>query len=205
MRRKEALIAVVGGMLGAILTMVVGSFSPLGAQSQSDVSFGKITCKELVVENPDGMDAVWIFPGTRGGVVAVYGKDGKTMVELSVNEKGGQVTVFPSPPYTARSKDKLVGAYASIDVAEHGGRVRVIGKDEKSLAIMNINEDGGEVRVVGKDIKLQALMKIIDHGHALVAVYGGDGKSSALMGISEKYGGMVGVTDNNGVSTALGP
>ena len=61
---------------GAILTMVVGSFSPLGAQSQSDVSFGKITCKELVVENKDGSTAAYMAVGEYGGLVGVYGKDG---------------------------------------------------------------------------------------------------------------------------------
>ena len=177
MRRKEMLFAAIGGVIGAVLTMVVGSFSPLGAQSQFQMKghFGTIVCTQL----------------------EVIGAGGQTMVELAVREDGGFVDVH--------GKDKLVGAYASIDVAEHGGRVRVIGKDEKSFAIMNINEDGGEVIVVGKDIKPQASMKIIDHGGVLVAVYGGDGKSAALMGISEKYGGMVGVTDKNGVTTLLNP
>ena len=124
MRRKEMLFAAIGGVVGAILTMVVGSFSPLGAQSQSDVSFGKITCKELAVENPDG--AVWIFPRPEDGGVGVYGKDGSTAANMFIGEHGGQV-----------------------------------------------------------------------------AVYGGDRKSGAVMVISEVHGGMVGVTDNNGVSTVF--
>ncbi len=86
MKRELIYAAVIGGVVGAILTMVVGSFSPVGAQSQSDVSFGKITCTELVVENPDG--AVWIFPGTMGGLVSVKGKDGEPGAEMSVNEYG---------------------------------------------------------------------------------------------------------------------
>ena len=146
MRRKEALYAVIGGVVGAILTMVVGSFSPLGAQSQSDVSFGKITCKELAVENPDG--AVWIFPRPEDGGVDVYGKDGKIM--------------------------------ASISVIGNGGFVGVYGKDGSTAANMFIGEHGGQV-----------------------AVYGGDRKSAAVMVISEVDGGMVGVSDNNGVSTVL--
>ena len=32
MRRKEALFAVIGGIVGAVLVMATGSFSPLGAQ-----------------------------------------------------------------------------------------------------------------------------------------------------------------------------
>ena len=40
MKRKEALIAVIGGVVGAVLVMAVGSFAPLGAQS--DTKFGRM-------------------------------------------------------------------------------------------------------------------------------------------------------------------
>ena len=53
MRRKEAFFAVVGGVVGAVLTMVTGLFSPLGAQDE-DASFGTVTCRELKVVGPAG-------------------------------------------------------------------------------------------------------------------------------------------------------
>ena len=34
MRRKEALYAVIGGVVGAVLVMATGSFAPLGAQNE---------------------------------------------------------------------------------------------------------------------------------------------------------------------------
>ena len=44
MTRKEALIAVIGGVVGAVLVMAAGSISPLGAQNGvRDAEFGKIT------------------------------------------------------------------------------------------------------------------------------------------------------------------
>ena len=192
MRRKEALFAVIGGVVGTILTMVVGSFSPLGAQSQSDVSFGKITCTELVVENPDGMDAVLIFPGTRGGVVAVFGKDGKIMAGIAVKGNGGVVDVYGKDGSTA----------ADMGVGEHGGVVAVYGKDGSTAADMGVDEHGGVVAIYDKDEKSIAAMKINEHG-AQVAVYGRDRKSGAVMVTSEKYGAVVGVTDKNGVTTRL--
>ena len=192
MRRKEALFAVIGGVVGAILTMVVGSFSPLGAQSQSDVSFGKITCKELVVENPDGMDAVWIFPSIISGVIAVYGKDKKIMAGIGANGNGGRVDVY--------GKDDSTAAY--MGVHEHGGRVSVYGKDGGIVKI-GVDEDGGRVAVHGKDGG-KAIMEVGEDGES-VAVLGKDGKSSASMWTSEKYGGMVGETDKNGVTTLLNP
>ena len=47
MHKKEAWYAVIGGCVGTVLTMVVCSFSPLGAQSQSDGHFNEITCQRL--------------------------------------------------------------------------------------------------------------------------------------------------------------
>ena len=49
MTRKEALFAVIGGVVGAVLVMAAGSFSPLRAQNEPDANFGKITCEELEV------------------------------------------------------------------------------------------------------------------------------------------------------------
>ena len=40
--------------MGAVLTMAVCSFLPLGAQSQSDGVFGEITCTGLKVVNAEG-------------------------------------------------------------------------------------------------------------------------------------------------------
>ena len=62
MNSKGLLYAVVGGCVGSVLTLVVCSFSPLGAQSQSDGNFGEITCTKLIVVDPlKGVTAVEIF------------------------------------------------------------------------------------------------------------------------------------------------
>jgi len=68
MREKETLFAaVIGGIVGAILTMVVYTFSPL------DSSYGKITCKELKVVGSDGRPRVTLSIGQYGGRVDVFG------------------------------------------------------------------------------------------------------------------------------------
>ena len=53
MNTKAGLYAVIGGVVGAVLTMAVGLFLPQAAQSQSDAVFGKITCRELEVVDSD--------------------------------------------------------------------------------------------------------------------------------------------------------
>ncbi len=62
MNRKESLYAVIGGCVGAILTMAVCSVLPLGALSQSnrsgETSFGEINCTGLRVFNPYGIRVI---------------------------------------------------------------------------------------------------------------------------------------------------
>ena len=53
MKAKEGLYAVIGGCVGAVLTLSVCSFSPLGAQSQSG-EFGEIICSGLTVVDSKG-------------------------------------------------------------------------------------------------------------------------------------------------------
>ena len=129
-------------ILGAILMLVgmlaAGLFLPLGAQSQSDGNFGKITCTELEVVSPNGTVAVslssnpFIGPDMGGHVavnsfgVTVHGEDGKSQ--------------------------------ASMHIGKHGGSVGVIGKDRKSQAVIYAGENGGSVAVFCKDRKSQASM-----------------------------------------------
>ena len=118
MRRKEALYAVIGGVVGAILTMVVGSFSPLGAQSQSDGNFEMVFCKALVVKGTDGGHKVWISSEekTGHGFILVMGKD--------VTEDGG----------------------AESGVSEDGGFVHVRGFRDGQFAAVTLDPSGVRAR-----------------------------------------------------------
>ena len=82
MRRKEALIAVVGGIVGAILAMAVGSFVRLEAQSQSDAIFSKITCREIEVV-AYGRTVARIGSSVLGGPeIMLYSRNGKPSVQM---------------------------------------------------------------------------------------------------------------------------
>ena len=143
MRRKEMLIAVIGGVIGAVLTMATGMFSPLGAQTGArDAEFETITCREIKVVDAEGELGASMRGDEygKGGVVRVYSKDGKTG--------------------------------ASMVVDEHGGRLRVVGEEGKSRAEMGIY-GGGYVLVADKDtLTSGASMRIYEHGGA-VSVFGG--------------------------------
>ena len=82
MKRKEVLMAVIGGFFGALVTMMVGLFLPMGVVAQSynqDAVFGTITCRKIEV--------VELYP-TKGGWRDI------PMVIIGSDEDGGSVTVW---------------------------------------------------------------------------------------------------------------
>ena len=68
----------VGGCVGAILTLVVCSFTSLGTQFQSDGKFAKITCTELEVVGANGTRAVQMLAYEHDRIIAVLGKNGES-------------------------------------------------------------------------------------------------------------------------------
>ena len=119
MRRKEALYAVIGGVVGGVLVMAAGSFTPLGAQNEvREVYFDEIRCRQIVVDYPNGMPAILLSAVEDGGALVIMGNNGGG-VFIESNKTSGSVTV--------RGKDGK-GA-ATLSVGEHGGRVDVYGKD----------------------------------------------------------------------------
>ena len=103
MRRKEVLFAaVIGGVVGAVLTMAAGSFSPLGAQNEvGDAEFDTITCRRMKVVDPDsGYTKVALGIHGTNGFIAVKGKPSSGLfvetagVFISASEDSGRVRVY---------------------------------------------------------------------------------------------------------------
>ena len=133
---KEALYAVIGGIVGAALTLAVCSFFPLGAQSLSDSVFDTVTCSRLRVVDSEGRLKVKMFVknGDGGGGIGVLDKEGIPVVGLDAGEHGGNVVVF---------KKGRLNAQASMSVDENGGRVSVAGKgSQTSQASMAVTSSG---------------------------------------------------------------
>lgn len=76
MRRKEVLFAVIGGVIGTVLTMATGAFMPLRAQTAApDAEFGEITCRRIKVVDPDsGYTKVTLGIHGASGFIAVKGE-----------------------------------------------------------------------------------------------------------------------------------
>lgn len=79
MKGKEALYAVIGGVVGAVLTMAAGSFSTLGAKDEAaDLNLGNITCKSLKVVDSNGVAGVTISSAGSGSII-VWNEGGSSV------------------------------------------------------------------------------------------------------------------------------
>ena len=163
MRKKEVLYAVIGGIVGTVLTMAVGALAPLGAQDEpKDLNAGRITCRELDVLDAKGNLRAGLNTSEFGGSVFVVGKLGKG-AEMHVTKYGGAMFVWGKEAKGGAGMhlDGFGGKVyvegrgfkeATLSIDELGGRVSVEGKesDELKRAAMSIEGDGGEVNVWGK-------------------------------------------------------
>ena len=181
MRRKEALYAVIGSIVGTVLTLAVCTVVPIGRQIGNDGHFDGITCRELKVVDSNGSPWVEILSEEREGKVRIW-SDGNGSTFLN----GGHVSVYGEDMrwYVLMSADKRRAS------------VRVI-QEEDARAIMSSDEDGGRVTVYSKDKRSKAGIDC-DKDGAVVGVDDMEGKSRVRLGLSERLGGYVGLRNKYG-------
>ena len=186
MRRKEMLYAVIGGIVGTVLTMAAGALAPLVAQDVPvDLNAGRITCRELDVVDAKGKLHAGLNFSEFGGSVFVVGKAGKG-AEMHIAEFGGAVFVW--------GKEAKGGAGMHLD--GFGGKVYVEGRGFKEAA-MSIDEHGGRVSVEGKESnELKRAAMSIDGDGGAVDVWGKG--AGARMGVNESGNGGFSSWDRNG-------
>ena len=167
MKMNERLFAVIGGCVGAFITMLMWSLDPLGAQSSEERNFNVITCRELKVLDSEGKRNVRISSQEYGGSIRVYGDSGAAL--LAIDKRGGRITV---------AGDK---GSAWMSIGGHGGFVSVFSqKDEGRGAAMSINKHGGEVRVVS-DQERKAIMGVNEDGNGTVTTWDKAGNLAAVL------------------------
>ena len=102
MNQKGSLYAIIGGCVGAVLTLAVCSVMPLGAQN-GDAMFGEITCTALKVVDIEGNDKVVLSASPfnhKSGFVIVYGGEASVYLQadrirprMGIIDKWGNVTL----------------------------------------------------------------------------------------------------------------
>ena len=204
MRRKEVLYAVIGGVVGAVLVMAAGSFSPLGAQNDvAAAEFGTITCRRLVVRYDGFPYATEINPIS----VTVSDEDGRSATlrahGVSVRGENGKgkaaMTVMGEHVAVSLSGEDGEGS-VYMTVGDRSGVVTVGG--EEGEVFMTVNDHGGIVTVGGKDGEGSALMALDENG-GYVGVFGkGSDTTRAIMAVNEYGNGAVSTWDKNGYRLA---
>ena len=186
MRTKEVFYAVIGGIVGSVLTMTVGTLAPLGAQDElEDLNVGRITCRELDVLDAKGNLRAGLNTSEFGGSVFVVGKLGKG-AEMHVTKYGGAVFVW--------GKEAKGGAGMHLD--GFGGKVYVEGRGFKEAAL-SIDKHGGRVSVEGKESdELKKAAMSIDGDGGAVDVWGK--RARARMGVDKDGNGGFSSWDENG-------
>ena len=182
MNRKGSLYAVIGGVVGAVLTMAAGHVMPIGAQN-GDATFGEITCTKLNVVDVAGETKVSLGTREDGGYVDVKGKTGS--VRLGIDKDGGNIMVWGD-------KDGRV-------VVLGGGAGGMCGYTSMKMGgvRLNIDEDGGYVGVKGKAGKVG--IGSDERGGSIVVQKGnGLGAPRVLIGVDSLGGGRVITWDKNG-------
>lgn len=140
MKSRERFYAVIGGCAGALLTLILCSFLPLGAQSEG-TNFGDITCTGLSVVDSDGNALVRLSTDERGGYISVRNPNAVPKVLIFPDENGGNVYVY----------GKEVKQIAGMGINEYGGVIAVGGKLGKSFVHIFTDELGGGINVAGRD------------------------------------------------------
>lgn len=191
MRRNEVLFAVIGGVVGAVLTMSAGSIAPLGAQNEvKDAEFGTISCSSILLKDLDGTIYGGMYILNNRGLLYMDRKGNSGRVSVSVDEHGGYVQV--------RDKDNKM---AGISSDETGGLVEVFDKNGERKAHMKADGDGGEVAVYGES-GAGAIMRVKEHGGAF-SMYGkGNDQVRAMLSVNEYGNGALSTWDKNGYRLA---
>ena len=191
MRRKECLYAVIGGCVGAILTMAMCSVLPLGGQSQSDglvfgeirctklIVRGEISCTQLAVVNSD-LDrtnvgrgpAVMIMANEKhGGQLYVKGTDLRSDVSVIAGKSGASVSVA-----SAESDVRVIAGKSGASVSVADAEI------DTPAAKMGVGGKGGYVWVNHLETRGGlAMMSVDEHGGNVVV--GGKGDSQERSGL----------------------
>ena len=130
-----------GGVLMLVGMLTAGLFSPLGAQSQSDGYFDKITCRRLEVVTRSGAKFLEILTQQDGGNLALYHNGEKKRVSISVPENGASLALYSE------------NTGALIQVVNDGGHFDLIDSNSQATmeaalgeAVIHLRDKDGNTR-----------------------------------------------------------
>ena len=152
--------AVIGGVVGAVLVMAVGSFIPGGPQNEvKDAEFGTIRCRKIQLVDSDGIINGNMFIHEYGVSLGLFNDNAKRSVSIGVhNEYGPSIGLYDD--YGDGGENTLL-----LGSNKYGGNIMLFGKGNNDLslpprAIIKVNEYGnGAVSIWDKNGDRLATLK----------------------------------------------
>lgn len=185
--REKLLYMVVGGGLVAWGQMLP-SFFPSKAQLPTEqATFERIVCTALTVLDPAGTPRVSLLPGEEGGVIAVFGRDGRARSVVGADEHGGTVLV----------SDASGNPRAAMRVTPSGGALMTLSPTGTRQSLLGAGPAGGELTLHALDGQLRGAFVVLEHG-AVLSTHGHDGKKRAILGVDPSGQGSIQTYSNDG-------
>jgi len=160
MKRKEVLIAVIGGCIGAVITMMVGLLSPLQVIAQSqpqDAEFGTLRLRQLHIVNAKGQ-----------ATVSIEGSEDKTSISMRAHsivpgQPNSEIT-FRADAYGAsidmgKILIKADKNNCNLSMSGEHNIIKMFNQKKNIGAVAIATDDrGGEVSVKGKPHNIKRQM-----------------------------------------------
>ena len=187
---NRPMYAVIGGFVGALFAMVVGSFFPLGVQSQAN-HFGEITCTGLKVVNKDNVPRITLDALSNTGIIEIDSSEDSALPNFQISSPVGLLWISSKGMWLFGRGDNT-GAIG-IDLDKYRGRIAVTGGGKKIGKVqIGVNENGGEVAVLGRGDNTGAIGIDLDKDGGRITVTGGDEKADRVhIGVNENGGEVV--------------
>ena len=200
-------------LLGAFIMLIGMSIDNLTSSPVTAQTDGEITCQKLTFVDETGEPLFTLNAESDGrtGSLSFRNKDGKKAMKINNTRLGNSVYVYDRDEkavvmlhgftliggviYTKSSEGKSFST--SMSSGEHGGQVKVYGKEGEGTAVISINEHGGRVQVSDKGGEGFATMSTTEHG-GRVDVFNKQGKNRAVMSVNEYGNGAISTWDKNG-------
>ena len=166
----------------------------------------------LRVYDGAGKSIIVLGQSTDGGMVHVFGKEGKNSsaslgiyanagVVQALDEAGGKSVLQGGVVSVYHGKGKS-GVLLNTDV--NGGYIAVVDKNGILGVVLDISSDGGSVSVTGKNGKIGTVLEPDKNGGAM-AIFNNGGQNVLQIGVTHTGGGAVNTKDKFGYTTGSVP
>ena len=202
-----------------LATLSAGGFNPQNTSAQNNTKqvIDEIVCRKLRVINPDGK-TVAILADDAGGVLYIYNKRGKKVLDVNSIFGGGELGIFNGAGKRVIVINTLFDdggmaifngagkrAFSVYSDEEVGGELGIYNKDDTEVFAVRVTHEGNHTLLLkGKHEKEINRGKIRLYPEGLL-VFNKQGTNVLQVGVDNKDGGILETSDKLGNRTGRLP